>query len=43
MGKIKYKFNPESLSYYKVQASFKQKALKITAYLFVLLLNGFIG
>ena len=35
MGKIKYKFNPDSLSYYKVESSFKQKALKGLAYFFV--------
>lgn len=43
MGKIKYKFNPESLSYYKVESSFKQKALKALAYFFVFLLNASIG
>ncbi len=43
MGKIKYKFNPESLSYYKVESSFKQKALKALAYFFVFLVNASIG
>lgn len=43
MGKIKYKFNPESLSYYKVESSLKQKALKALAYFFVFLLNASIG
>jgi murein DD-endopeptidase MepM/ murein hydrolase activator NlpD len=43
MGKIKYKFNPESLSYYKVESSFKQKMLKFSAYLFAFLVNASIG
>jgi murein DD-endopeptidase MepM/ murein hydrolase activator NlpD len=43
MGKIKYKFNPDSLSYYRVESSFKQKALKVLAYLFVFLVNASIG
>ena len=43
MGKIKYKFNPESLSYYKVESSFKQKALKGLAYFFAFLVNASIG
>jgi hypothetical protein len=43
MGKIKYKFNPDSLSYYKVESSFKQKALKGLAYFFVFLVNASIG
>jgi murein DD-endopeptidase MepM/ murein hydrolase activator NlpD len=43
MGKIKYKFNPDSLSYYKVESSFKQKALKGLAFLFVFLINASIG
>jgi len=43
MGKIKYKFNPDSLSYYKVESSFKQKALKGLAYFFVFLVNATIG
>jgi murein DD-endopeptidase MepM/ murein hydrolase activator NlpD len=43
MGKIKYKFNPDSLSYYKVESSFKQKALKGLAYLFAFLINASIG
>jgi murein DD-endopeptidase MepM/ murein hydrolase activator NlpD len=43
MGKIKYKFNPESLKYYKVESSLKQKALKVSAYFFVFLVNASIG
>jgi murein DD-endopeptidase MepM/ murein hydrolase activator NlpD len=43
MGKIKYKFNPDSLSYYKVESSFRQKALKGLAYFFVFLVNASIG
>jgi murein DD-endopeptidase MepM/ murein hydrolase activator NlpD len=43
MGKIKYKFNPDSLEYYKVSASFKQKALKGLAFFFAFLLNAGIG
>jgi len=43
MGKIKYKFNPDSLRYYKVEASVKQKALKCFAYLFAFLVNASIG
>jgi hypothetical protein len=43
MGKIKYKFNPDSLSYYKVESSFKQKALKVSAYFFAFLVNASIG
>jgi len=43
MGKIKYKFNPDSLSYYRVESSFKQKALKGLAYFFAFLVNASIG
>jgi hypothetical protein len=43
MGKIKYKFNPDSLSYYRVESSFRQKALKGLAYFFIFLLNAFVG
>ena len=43
MGKIKYKFNPDSLSYYKVESTFKQKALKGLAYFFVFLVNASVG
>jgi len=43
MGKIKYKFNPDSLKYYKVEFSLKQKALKGLAYLFAFLVNASIG
>jgi len=43
MGKIKYKFNPESLKYYRVEISVKQKALKGLAYLFAFLVNASIG
>jgi murein DD-endopeptidase MepM/ murein hydrolase activator NlpD len=43
MGKIKYKFNPDSLKYYKVESSFRQKALKGLAYLFAFMVNASIG
>jgi murein DD-endopeptidase MepM/ murein hydrolase activator NlpD len=43
MGKIKYKFNPDSLKYYKVESSFRQKAVKGLAYLFAFLVNASIG
>jgi murein DD-endopeptidase MepM/ murein hydrolase activator NlpD len=43
MGKIKYKFNPDSLSYYKVESSFRQKAFKVSAYFFAFLVNASIG
>jgi murein DD-endopeptidase MepM/ murein hydrolase activator NlpD len=43
MGKIKYKFNPDSLSYIKVQSSVKQKTLKGLAFLFAFMVNAFIG
>ena len=43
MGKIKYKFNPDSLSYCRVESSFRQKALKGLAYFFVFLINAGIG
>jgi murein DD-endopeptidase MepM/ murein hydrolase activator NlpD len=43
MAKIKYKFNPESLKYYKVESTFRQKALKGLAYFFVFMLNAMIG
>lgn len=43
MGKIKYKFNPDSLSYDRVESSFRQKAIKGLAWFFILLTNAFIG
>jgi len=43
MGKIKYKFNPDSLKYYKVESSLKQKAFKFFAYFFAFLVNASIG
>jgi murein DD-endopeptidase MepM/ murein hydrolase activator NlpD len=43
MGKVKYKFNPDSLSYYKVESSIKQKTLKGLVYLFAFLVNASIG
>jgi murein DD-endopeptidase MepM/ murein hydrolase activator NlpD len=43
MGKIKYKFNPDSLEYCKVESSFKQKTFKVLAYLMAFLLNAGIG
>lgn len=43
MAKIKYKFNPDSLEYYKVEKNLKQKALHIMAYIFIILANASIG
>jgi murein DD-endopeptidase MepM/ murein hydrolase activator NlpD len=43
MGKIKYKFNPESLQYDQVESTLRKKALKWLAYFFVFLLNASIG
>jgi murein DD-endopeptidase MepM/ murein hydrolase activator NlpD len=43
MGKAKYKFNPDSLSYDRVESSLKQKTLKITGYFFVFLVNATLG
>ncbi len=43
MAKIKYKFNPESLKYYKVESTLKQNALKALAYFFAFLVNATIG
>jgi murein DD-endopeptidase MepM/ murein hydrolase activator NlpD len=43
MGRIKYKFNPDSLKYYRVETSYRQKALKGLAYLFAFLVNASIG
>jgi len=43
MGKIKYKFNPESLKYYKVESTIRQKALKCLAFAFAFLVNASIG
>jgi hypothetical protein len=43
MGKVKYKFNPDSLSYDRVESSLKQKVLKLTGYFFVFLVNATIG
>jgi murein DD-endopeptidase MepM/ murein hydrolase activator NlpD len=43
MGKIKYKFNPDSLSYIKVVSSFRQKAIKVLAFFFAFVVNAFIG
>ncbi len=43
MGKIKYKFNPDSLSYIKVVSSVRQKAFKVSAYFFAIMVNAFIG
>ena len=39
MAKIKYKFNPESLKYYKVESTVKQNTLKGLAYFFVFMLK----
>jgi len=43
MAKTKYKFNPESLKYCKVEKTFKQKAMHILAYIFIILANAGIG
>jgi len=43
MGKVKYKFNPDSLSYDKVESSLRQKALKVLAFFFAFLINASIG
>ena len=43
MGKIKYKFNPDSLSYDRVESSMKKKALRLLAYFFAILVNATIG
>jgi hypothetical protein len=43
MGKTKYKFNPDSLSYDRVESSFKQKAIKGLAYFFAFVVNASIG
>jgi hypothetical protein len=43
MGKVKYRFNPDSLSYYKVESSFRQKAMKVMVYFFAFLVNASIG
>ncbi len=43
MGKIKYKFNPDSLSYDRVESSFRQKAFKGLAWFFIFLTNAFVG
>ncbi len=43
MAKIKYKFNPESLKYYKVESTVKQNTLKGLAYFFVFMLNALVG
>ncbi len=43
MGKIKYKFNPESLEYYKVESTLKQRMLRALAYFFILLTNAGLG
>jgi len=37
MAKVKYKFNPDSLSYVRIKKSFGQRLLVILSYLFVLL------
>lgn len=43
MAKTKYKFNPDLLTYYKVEKTFKQKALNVLGYFFVVLVNAGIG
>lgn len=43
MGKLKYKFNPDSLSYDRVESSLRQKALRVLAFFFVFLINASIG
>lgn len=43
MGRNKYRFNAESLSYNKVESTFRQKTLKVLAYFFVFLVNASVG
>ncbi|HLO57117.1 MAG TPA: M23 family metallopeptidase [Bacteroidales bacterium] len=46
MGKVKYKFNPDSLSYYMVKSSVKQKTIRVLGMLFgflVIMLSGYLS
>jgi murein DD-endopeptidase MepM/ murein hydrolase activator NlpD len=46
MGKVKYKFNPDSLSYYMVKSSVKQKTIRGLGILFaliVIMLSGYLS
>jgi murein DD-endopeptidase MepM/ murein hydrolase activator NlpD len=43
MAKVKYKFNPDSLKYCRVESSHRQKTMRGLAYLFVFFVNASIG
>jgi hypothetical protein len=46
MGKVKYKFNPDSLSYYMVKSSVKQKTIRglgILFAFFIIMLSGYLS
>lgn len=43
MAKTKYKFNPELLTYYRVEKTLKQKTLNVLGYFLVILINAGIG
>jgi len=43
MAKVKYKFNPESLSYSRIEMTFRQKILKVLGYSFFVIAISFIG
>jgi len=43
MAKVKYKFNPESLSYSKIEMTFRQKILKVLGYSLFVIAISFIG
>src|SRR4030042_35011 len=43
MAKVKYKFNPESLSYSMIEMPFRQKVLKVIGYSLVFIVISIIG
>jgi len=43
MAKVKYKFNPESLSYSRIEMTFRQKVLKVFGYSLVFIVISLIG
>ena len=43
MAKAKYKFNPESLSYSRIEITFRQKVLKVIGYSMVFIVISIIG
>jgi murein DD-endopeptidase MepM/ murein hydrolase activator NlpD len=43
MAKVKYKFNPESLSYSRIETTFRQKILKVIGYSLVFIVISVIG